>query len=132
MHLSPRASEVRAAMEAAAATVARVEQTRPGRVRISVPAPHARSEVWEALLVAIRRGSRYGTSDAHGAPIVWAEVYDEEGQRAQTPATPGPGQAAAVGSDHRPVDVAPVPRRSAPPVPGQFGVASRRRPGSAG
>jgi hypothetical protein len=77
MQPSARATELRAAIEAASGTTATVVEISPTRIRIAVPiAPTLPDADYHSTLAAARAGDDWGSSGEGGTVMVWAEVVE--------------------------------------------------------
>lgn len=79
MQISTPASALRTALERATGEIATAAPTaRPGTLRIAVPVPaNPGDEQWERVLLALRSAWRWGSTDAAGRTVVWAEIRED-------------------------------------------------------
>lgn len=76
MPISLRAAALRTALERALDEPVHLLATEHG-VRLHATAPDASdTKAWEATLAALRTADRWGGSNQHGTPEIWAEVNE--------------------------------------------------------
>ncbi|MFD5631567.1 MULTISPECIES: hypothetical protein [Streptomycetaceae] len=77
MPISLRAAALRTALERALDEPVHALSTDRG-TRVHAPAPPtSRKDIWAQALAALRSADDWGSSDATGAPEIWAEIHDE-------------------------------------------------------
>ncbi|MFI9600311.1 hypothetical protein ACIHCX_10600 [Streptomyces sp. NPDC052043] len=79
MPVSPRAVELRAALENALGEPVRLT-TNERATQLRAPAPAGGNlVVWQRVIAALSTADRWGSTDTSGTPEIWANV--NEGQR---------------------------------------------------
>lgn len=79
MPVSPRATELRAALERILGEPVQMTVDDDG-VRLLAPAPDGSDHgLWQQLLDALAAADEWGSTEANGAPQLWARI--REGQR---------------------------------------------------